>query len=124
MEIIPHFLWWTLIQNTHGSFNLFGDHTPVLVALSALVLAAFWYAFRELAQRSPSVRIALGALFGGALANITDRLHYHYVVDFVDFRGIWQWVFNVADAAITLGVAVLIFETWRMRHRAAGPPGS
>ena len=120
-EVIPHFLWWTFVQNTRGAFNLFGDHTPVLVVLSVLVLGAFWYAFRDLARRSAIVRLALGALFGGAVANMVDRVHYHYVVDFVDFRAIWQWVFNVADSAITLGVLVLIIETWRMRHRG-GPP--
>ena len=109
------------MQNTHGAFNLFGDHVWVLIALSVLVLAAFWYAFRDLARRSRLVRLALGALFGGAIANMVDRVHYHYVVDFIDFRTIWQWVFNVGDAAITLGVAVMIIETLRLRGRTPKP---
>ena len=119
VEVIPHLLWWTYVQNTRGAFNLFGEHPAILVALSLAVLAGFWYAFRDFARRSRVVRVALGALFGGALANMTDRLHYHFVVDFIDFRAIWQWVFNVADAAITLSVILLVFETWR-RRRSSG----
>lgn len=121
--MISHLLWWTYVQNTRGAFNLFGDHPAMLIVLSVLVLGGFWYAFRDLARRSPIMRCALGALFGGAIANMIDRLHYHYVVDFIDFRAIWQWVFNVADAAITLSVVVLIIETWRLRQRGKPPPG-
>ena len=119
IEVVPHFLWWTYVQNTRGAFNLFGDHTSVLVVLSAFVLTAFWYAFRDLAARSRLVRVGLGGLFGGAIANMADRVHYHYVVDFIDFRAIWQWVFNVGDAAITIGVALMVLETLRLRRRAA-----
>jgi len=105
------------VQNTHGAFNLFGNHPALLVGLSFLVLAGFWWAFRDMARRSRVVRLAFGALLGGAAGNMSDRLHYHFVVDFIDFRTIWQWVFNIADASITLGVAVLIVQTLRLRKR-------
>ncbi len=56
--------------------------------------------------------IALGAVIGGAVGNLIDRLRFGAVVDFVDaYAGAWHWyVFNLADAAIVLGVAGLIAD--------------
>ena len=79
------------------------------------VLGLFWYAFRDVATRSRLVRIAFGAIVGGAIGNIADRFHYGYVVDFIDLR--WWPVFNVADSCITIGVALLILATFS-RERA------
>jgi signal peptidase II len=65
-------------------------------------------------------RIALGAILGGALGNIADRVRLGYVVDFADLHfGGWQpfLVFNVADAAITLGVLVLLVRALLMRDK-------
>jgi signal peptidase II len=65
-------------------------------------------------------RIALGAILGGALGNIVDRVRFGYVVDFADLHfGDWRpfLVFNVADAAITLGVLVLLVRALLMRDK-------
>lgn len=121
MTVIPHVLRWTYVQNTHGAFNLFGNYPPLFVVMSAGVMLFFWSVFREQARQSGGVRLAFGTLLGGAIANVADRLHYHFVVDFVDFHGIWGWVFNLADAAITLSVLTLIALTWRMRRHSVAP---
>lgn len=112
---IPHVLWWTYVQNTHGAFGLFGDRTWLLVLLALIVLAIFWLSFRDLADRSTLVRVALGGILGGAIGNITDRLQHRYVVDFIDLR--WWPVFNVADSCITISVALLVVATV-LRDRA------
>ncbi|MCE3590604.1 signal peptidase II, partial [Escherichia coli] len=65
-------------------------------------------------------QIALGAILGGALGNIVDRVRLGYVVDFADLHfGEWRpfLVFNVADAAITLGVLVLLVRALLMRDK-------
>ena len=65
-------------------------------------------------------RMALGAILGGALGNIVDRVRFGYVVDFADLHfGDWRpfLVFNVADAAITLGVLVLLVRALLMRDK-------
>lgn len=65
-------------------------------------------------------RIALGAILGGAIGNIVDRVRLGYVVDFADLHfGDWRpfLVFNVADAAITLGVLVLLVRALLMRDK-------
>jgi signal peptidase II len=113
---IPHLLWWTYVQNRHGAFGLFGSQTWILVLMAIVVLAVFWYAFREAAAESRLVRVAFGAIVGAALGNIIDRFHYGYVVDFIDLR--WWPVFNVADSCITIGVGLLIVSSL-VRERLA-----
>lgn len=56
---------------------------------------------------------ALGLVMGGALGNVVDRVRFGAVVDFLDFSGLmFPWVFNVADSAITVGVILLLVETF------------
>jgi signal peptidase II len=112
---VPHVLYWTYVQNTHGAFGLFGSQAWLLVAMALAVLAVFWFAFRDAAAQSALVRIAFGAIVGGAVGNIVDRFHYGFVVDFIDLR--WWPVFNAADSCITVGVALLVL-TSMARDRA------
>jgi signal peptidase II len=61
--------------------------------------------------------IALASILGGALGNLIDRLRYGHVIDFIDFYiGSWHWyTFNVADIAICVGSAVLLWISFRQR---------
>jgi signal peptidase II len=118
---IPHVLWWDYVQNTHGAFGLFGDSAVLLVVMALVVLAIFWFAFRDAARSSLFVQVAFGAIVGGAIGNIVDRVHYHFVVDFIDLR--WWPVFNVADSCISLGVVALVLVSLRtesVRRQAGG----
>ena len=116
--VIPHLLWWTYVQNTHGAFGLFGNSPVLLITLAIIVLTIFALAFRDAVQRSLLVRIAFGMIVGGAVGNIVDRLQHRWVVDFIDFKTIWPNVFNVADASITIGVGLLIVASLRREVRA------
>ncbi len=113
---IPHVVYWTYVQNRAGAFGLFGTHAWLLVVMAMVVLALFWFSFREAAARSMTIRIAFGAIAGGAVGNIVDRFHYGFVVDFIDLR--WWPVFNVADSCITVGVVAMIVATF-LRERAS-----
>ncbi len=107
--VIPHVLYFTYVQNFRGAFGLFGSQTWLLIGMAVAVLALFWFAFRDAAMQSPLVRVAFGAIVGGAVGNIVDRIHHGYVVDFIDLR--WWPVFNVADSCITVGVALLVLSS-------------
>jgi signal peptidase II len=117
--VIPHLLWWTYVQNTHGAFGLFGNSPVLLIVLALLVLGLFAFAFRDAAKRSLLVRIAFGAIVGGAAGNIFDRVQQQFVVDFIDFKTIWPNVFNVADSCITVGVILLIVSSLRREERTS-----
>jgi signal peptidase II len=117
--VIPHLLWWTYVQNTHGAFGMFGNSPVLLIVLAVIVLGVFAYAFRDAVRQSNFVRVAFGMIVGGAVGNIVDRFQHQWVVDFIDFRTIWPNVFNVADSCITIGVALLILAALRRERRAA-----
>ncbi len=116
--VVPHFLRITYERNVHGAFGLFGNNAVLLIAMAIVVLVLFWYSFRDAAARSLTVRIAFGMIVGGAIGNIVDRLHYGYVIDFIDFYRIWPNIFNVGDSCITVGVGLLLLSSLvTRRHR-------
>jgi signal peptidase II len=104
-------LRWTYERNVHGAFGLFGSSAVMLIGMAIVVLVLFWFSFREAAARSQTVRIAFGMIVGGAIGNVVDRLHYGYVIDFIDFYRIWPNIFNVADSCITVGVGLLLLSS-------------
>ena len=116
--VIPHLLKWTYMRNVHGAFGLFGSNAVLLIGMAIVVLVLFWFSFRDSAARSRLVRVAFGMIVGGAIGNIVDRLHYGFVIDFVDFYRIWPNIFNVADSCITIGVALLLLSSLVSRRHA------
>lgn len=89
-----------------------------LVALTgAIAIGVMVWMTRE---KNPGDRFALGLVLGGALGNIVDRVRFGYVVDFADLHfGEWRpfLVFNVADAAITIGVLILLVRALLVRDK-------
>jgi signal peptidase II len=111
--IIPGFFSFTYVQNTGGAFGIFDTARSGTLALAgiSLVVAAVIILY-TLRLREPLPRLlvfALGLALGGAIGNLVDRLRLHYVVDFLDvYIGTHHWpVFNLADSAICVGVALL-----------------
>ena len=120
MIVVPHLLWWTYSENEHGAFGLFGSQPIMLIVLALIVLGMFFYAFRDAMRSSMLVRIAFGAIIGGAAGNIVDRIRHGYVVDFIDFKTIWPFIFNVADSCITVGVITLILASMLAERKTRG----
>lgn len=118
IELLP-FLNLTLVWNRGVSFGFLGDAqaewTPyILIGLTSLVVAGLLvWLWRD---GQGWLVVALGLVIGGAAGNIADRVVHGAVVDFFDvhFGGWHFWTFNVADSAISLGVAVLLVDSiWR-----------
>jgi len=90
----------------------------LLVALtSAISLGVAIWIWRE---RKAQDVFALGLVLGGAIGNLSDRVRYGYVADFIDLHiGNFQpfLVFNVADAAITIGVVILVLRAFLLRDK-------
>ena len=117
VELIPGFLDLTRVHNTGAAFGMlnavdFPLKTLVLslVAMIALGGVAWYAATVPLSDRM--ARIGVACVLGGAIGNLIDRATAGYVLDFVDaYWGNWHfWAFNVADAAITIGVIFMILD--------------
>lgn len=91
----------------------------ILTGVTALIAAGVAWWMRKETNRVDILALAL--VLGGALGNIVDRVRFGYVVDFVHVHvGTWSfYVFNVADAAITIGVAILLLRAFFERKPAA-----
>ena len=96
-------------QNNGALFGLFRDNAA-LFGIISIVVVGLIVAYHARAGRSPYLSVALGLLLGGAIGNMTDRLRLGYVIDFVDAGvGSLRWyTFNVADAAISGAILMLI----------------
>lgn len=112
----------TMVWNRGVTFGLLtgsGRWNALILAALALVVVIALGIWLQRAE-SRLTAIALGAIAGGAVGNIVDRLRFGAVADFIDAHvGAWHWyVFNVADAAIVCGVAALILDGLLRRGRA------
>ena len=126
IEIIPGFLDLTRVHNTGAAFGMLNDmdfpmKTVVLslVAVVALGGVAWYAATVPLTDRL--ARIGVAGVLGGAIGNLIDRAKDGYVLDFVDaYVGTWHfWAFNVADAAITVGVIFMILDMLALGRRSS-----
>lgn len=107
---ILNFSW---VENTGVSFGLFGGgeaRWPLTIFAVLISGVMAWWATRT--DRRLLIT-ALGLVIGGALGNVIDRIRFGYVVDFIDFSGtgLFPWVFNVADSAISVGVVLLFIDS-------------
>jgi signal peptidase II len=112
IPVIPGFLSITYIRNDGGAFGILGGSQLLLLVGSAVAVGVvLWMLFAG--QRSRLATLACGLILGGAAGNLLDRLTTGEVTDYVHFS--FWYVFNAADAAITVGVAVLLLSTFRMK---------
>lgn len=102
----------TYVENRGASFGILsGMRWPLAIISAAVAIGLTWWLGR---LRRPAAAIGVGFIIGGALGNLYDRLAYGFVVDFLDFSGLYfPWVFNIADAAINVGIAFLLYDAWR-----------
>lgn len=116
------------VRNHGAAFGLLADwnlpyQSLLLSALSLAALSAIAAYFVRLPASARLPRLALSLVLGGAVGNVLDRLRLGYVVDFVHvyFRE-YQWPdFNVADSAITIGVALLVIDILRSAESEPRP---
>jgi signal peptidase II len=108
------------VRNRGAAFGILSDwdlpyQSALLATLSLVALGAIAVYFWRLPPSARLPRLALGLVIGGAIGNLIDRARLGYVVDFIHVY--WhqhQWPdFNVADSAITIGVALLVIDILR-----------
>ena len=128
IQLLP-FFDFTWVENRGISLGIAQaqneTHRWILVAVTAAIaVGVAWWIRKEEARGD---QLALAMVLGGALGNIVDRTRYGYVVDFLDLHfGTFRpfYVFNVGDAAISIGVVILLlraFLTRKERPEGSGP---
>ena len=127
VPVVPGFFNLTRVHNTGAAFGMLNNMDfPFKTAALAVIAAAALTGLAFFASTLPAVqwlsRLGIALIIGGAAGNLIDRISLGYVTDFVDLY--WQgwhfWAFNVADAAITVGVALMVLEMLGLgRHRVS-----
>ena len=128
--VIPGFLSFTHVRNSGVAFGLFANQgsgrlgaivlTPLGLAALGIVGLYFW--------RTPSadrlLLAALGAIMGGAVGNLLDRIGSGGVTDFIDvYVGTHHWhTFNIADSAITIGIGLMVIDLFWPSKSSQAPP--
>lgn len=127
-EVIPGFFNLTHVRNTGVAFGLFAAHGAdggawFLVAMGLVALTAVAIYFRLAPFDNRLLLTALALIMGGAVGNLFDRVASGGVTDFFDFHwGGNHWpAFNIADSAISVGIGLMILDSFRPHHRAARP---
>jgi signal peptidase II len=114
-EVVDHILFLTVTRNRGAAFGLFQNFTAGFLLISAVVMVGILIYYWRLPADDWSARLGLALVFGGAIANAYDRGVKGSVIDFIQVPH--YPIFNVADSAISVGVAVLLLGTlWRSRR--------
>jgi len=114
--VIPGLLSLTLVHNTGAAFGILaGERSPLrtgfFLVVSVVAMAVVVWLLWRLRSEQKVEAVALSLIFGGAVGNVIDRVRFGKVIDFIDvFYGSYHWpAFNVADAAISVGVFLLFW---------------
>ncbi|MDF2962314.1 MAG: signal peptidase [Paenibacillus sp.] len=129
--VIGEFFQITSHRNRGAAFGILQDQRWFFIVITVVVVAGIvWYLRKTYQEGRKLLPFALSLLLGGALGNFIDRALFGEVVDFLKFRFQFNWfgtpvdytypIFNVADSAIVVGVALIFIEsliTWRKEKR-------
>jgi|UniRef100_UPI0040471A18 signal peptidase II len=123
-EVVLPFLNWLLLFNPGAAFSFLAQGTGWqrwFFTIIGLAASAYIVWLLRKSQGEKLLCLALSLILGGALGNVLDRIMYGAVVDFIDFHyANWHWpAFNLADSAICLGAALII---WGELRKSFGKP--
>jgi signal peptidase II len=117
VTLVPGVLDFTHVRNSGAAFGIlntqdFPFKTVVIAVIATAALVGVGLYAASLAHHQLVARIGLAMIIGGAAGNLLDRIAVGSVVDFVDvyWRTYHFWAFNVADSAISVGVAIMMFD--------------
>lgn len=116
---------WRYVENPGAAWGFLAGasesvRVPFFLGISLAALVFIVVFLRKMSDTQRLTALALSSIFGGAIGNFVDRIHLNYVIDFIDWHvGTSHWpTFNVADAAISTGVGLLMLE-WLLDAKKA-----
>lgn len=116
--LISNFFHITYVKNRGIAFGMFQGKLDIIsIATIIAIVAIAYYLYRERNKLSVVEKMGFIYILAGAIGNMIDRAFRGYVVDMVDFRGIWSYVFNLADVWINMGVVFVLLDQLILRKK-------
>jgi len=123
--VINNFFHITYVRNSGAVFGMFQGLAEtyviflIFISLALIIFGVMFYKIDFKDKKLFWYQLALTLLIAGALGNAIDRVFQfdHNVVDFIDFRGIWDYVFNIADICLNVGIAIFLFDQFILDPR-------
>ncbi len=109
--LIDGVLRFTYLENRGAAFGMLDNQRWVFLLVSTLMIIGLLAYIIKAKPKSRFVMTSLTLIISGGIGNMIDRVLLGYVIDFIDFCAfptVWKWVFNVADAAVCVGTAMLL----------------
>ena len=111
IPIIKNFFHITYVENHGGVFGLLqGKINLFTIASTVLIIYVIAMEYKNFKNYSKWTKIGVAVIAAGALGNMIDRIFRGYVIDMIDFRGIWVFVFNVADMYVHIGIYIIVID--------------
>lgn len=108
LPIIKNVLHITYIKNEGAAFGILSNHRWIFMSVSAVAIVALCVYLFRFSKDTRLMKTGMALIISGGIGNMIDRIFLGYVVDMIDFRLINFYIFNVADACVSVGAAVLI----------------
>ena len=111
ITIIDKFFHFTYVENHGGVFGLLqGKINLFTIASAVLIIYVIAVEYKNFKNYSKWTKIGVAVIAAGAAGNMIDRILRGYVIDMIDFRGIWAFVFNVADMYVHIGIYIIVID--------------
>lgn len=118
LPIINDFFHFTYVKNRGIAFGMFQGKLDIIsIATIIAIVAIAYYLYKERNKLSMIEKMGFIYILAGAIGNMIDRAFRGFVVDMVDFRGVWSYVFNLADVWINIGVVFVLLDQLILRKK-------
>lgn len=104
---------FSYVENRGAAFGMLDDHRWVFMIISTVAIVGIIFYMWKFCRDSKLLCLGLSLIVGGGIGNMIDRIFLGYVIDFLDFcafPSLWMWVFNVADACVCVGAAIVVLS--------------
>ena len=117
IPVIPGFFHFTYVENHGGIFGLFQGKIGVFTVVSLLLLGYIVFTeYKNFKNYTKWTKIGVSIIAAGAMGNMIDRIFRGFVVDMIDFNGLWHFVFNVADMYVHIGIYIIVIDYLVRKH--------
>lgn len=112
IAVAGNLLSFTYVRNSGAAFGILPDYTLFFIVVSVVVIVFILCYYKMIPVEHRMMRVGLALQLGGASGNLVDRVRMGYVIDFIDVA-VFPPVFNIADAALVVGISVFVFAFLR-----------